>query len=297
MAHALWKGAISFGLVHIPVELHGASKQDDIDFDWLDKRDLKPVGYKRVNKETGEEVTKDDIVKGVKVESGDYVVLSDEEIRAANPQASQLVEILAFVKAAEIDPVYFETPYTLAPILRGEKVYALLRETLARADKVGIARVVMHNKQHLAALLPAGPLLRLITLRWQNEIRPAPSDIDQPPVNARAAGLTQRELEMATALVEDMTEPFKPDRYSDSFRDDILKLIDRKVRAGQTHTVTLQEEAPAAPETTSDLADLAALLKRSLQGRGSLARDRASAREHASARAEHDGTHRRAKRA
>src|SRR5437762_13722795 len=153
MPRVLWKGAVTFGLVHIPVALYPAAKRDTLDFDWLDQRDMHPVGYKRVNKETGKEVPKEDIVKGLEYEDGHYVVLSNEEIKAANVKSTQLVEILAFVDAQSIPPTYFDTPYYLAPTQRGEKVYALLREALKRTRKVGIAHVVIQTKQHFAVLI------------------------------------------------------------------------------------------------------------------------------------------------
>src|SRR5438105_5760014 len=162
----LWKGAITFGLVHIPVALHSATSDTGIDFDWLDKRTMDPVGYKRVNKKTGKEVDKDDIVKGIETDDGTYVVLTDEEIKAAYPKATQTIEIEAFVPLQELPFVYLERPYYLSPFNKGDKVYALLRETLLRTGRVGIARVVIQTKQHLAALIPSGPALVLDLLRW-----------------------------------------------------------------------------------------------------------------------------------
>ena len=172
MPHAIWKGAISFGLVHVPVTLYPASSEIGIDFDWLDKRSMDPVGYKRINKRTGKEVEKHDIVKGVKIDSGDYVLLSDEEIRAAYPKTTQTVEIESFARATEIPFTLLEKPYYLEPGARGEKVYSLLREAMLEAGVIGIARVVLHTKEYLAALIPTGPALMLNTLRWASEIRP-----------------------------------------------------------------------------------------------------------------------------
>jgi DNA end-binding protein Ku len=176
---AIWTGAIAFGLVHIPVALYPASQETEVDFDWLDKRSLDPVGYKRINKRTGKEIDKSQIVKGVKQDNGDYVVLSDDEIRAAFPKKTQTIDIESFVPAADVSFVYLEKPYYLAPTARAGKVYALLREAMAKASLIGIARIVLRNKEHLAALLPAGPALMLGTLRWANEIRPA-DQLDLP---------------------------------------------------------------------------------------------------------------------
>ena len=173
MPRAIWKGAISFGLVHVPVSLYPASQEVGIDFDWLDKRSMDPVGYQRVNKRTGKEIQKDDIVKGIKQDDGDYVLLSEDEIKAAFPKSTQTIEIEAFVKASEIPFVLLERPYFLEPLGKGDKVYALLRESMLEAGVIGIARVVMHTKEHLAALIPSGAALMLNTIRWASEMRPA----------------------------------------------------------------------------------------------------------------------------
>jgi DNA end-binding protein Ku len=263
---ALWKGAITFGLVHIPVSLHPASGESGIDFDWLDKRSMDPVGYKRINKRTGKEIDKDDIVKGVKQDSGEYVVLSDEEIREAYPKTTQTIEIEAFARLQELDFVYLEKPYYLEPAGRGgEKVYALLREAMAQAGVVGIARVVMHTKEHLAALIPAGPALMLETIRWSNEIRPV-GELSIPG----KASLKESELKMAGELIEGMTEKWRPEDYADKFTDAIRELLARKVKAGKTEKVEPLEEAPAGLEGTNVI-DLAELLKKSLGKRGATA--------------------------
>jgi DNA end-binding protein Ku len=267
MPRALWKGAISFGLVHIPVALYPASRQDELDFDWLDRRSMAPVGYKRINKETGREVQRENIVRGIKHGDGRYVVLSDDEIRTANVKSTQTVDIVAFVDAGEIDVTYFETPYVLGPLKRGEKVYALLREALKRERKVGIAYVVLNTKQHLAALIPGERALLLNTLRWATEIRDL-ADIDLPSGGLKSAGIHEPELKMATELIRKMSEPWDPSRYRDSFRDDILKLVDRKVAKGQLKEVA-EVEAPASSKPGAEIIDLTELLKKSLGSRAS----------------------------
>lgn len=270
MPRTLWKGAISFGLVHIPVGLYPAAREDEIDFDWLDKRTMDPVGYKRINKRTGKEITKEHIVKGIAHGQHQYVVLTDDEIRQAYPKATQTIEIEAFVQASEIPFVYLERPYYLAPINKGDKVYALLRETLLATGRIGLARVVIHSKQHLAALVAAGPALMLNTLRWPSEIREW-DELSLPPEGSKAIGIKAAELTMARALVEDMSRPWNPDEHRDEFRDAVMALVDEKSKAGDVHAVTPQEgdnaEAPASP---SNVIDLTELLKRSLtdkQGR------------------------------
>jgi DNA end-binding protein Ku len=264
----LWKGAISFGLVHIPVALYSATVDHSIDFDWLDKRTMDPVGYKRINKKTGKEISRDQIVKGIEYENGQYVVLSEKEIAEAYPRTTQTVEIQTFVPAGSIPFVYLERPYYVAPINRGGKVYALLRETLQRTGRIGVARVVIQTKQHLAALIPVGPGLVLNLLRWGADIRPW-KDLPLPSEDAKKAGLSEKELKMAQELVEDMSSEWNPDEFQDSFKDEILHLVDQKVEAGETESVTKQ--APVEEEggrSTAKIVDLTELLQRSLRKGG-----------------------------
>jgi len=265
----LWKGAISFGLVHIPVALYSATTDHGIDFDWLDKRTMDPVGYKRINKKTGKEIARENIVKGVEYEDGEYVVLSDKEIAAAYPKTTQTIEIETFVPANGIPFVYLERPYYVAPINKGAKVYALLRETLQRSERVGVARVVIQTKQHLAVLVPVGPGLVLNLLRWGADIRPW-TDLPLPSEDAKKAGLTDRELKMAKQLVEDMSGNWDPMEFKDEFKDEILRLVDRKVKAGQTETVTQPEaeEGQSIEGKGAKIIDLTELLQRSLRNKG-----------------------------
>ena len=265
MPRVIWKGAISFGLVHVPVALYPASQEVGIDFDWLDKRSMDPVGYKRVNKRTGKDIQGDDIVKGIKQDDGDYVILSEDQIKAAYPKSTQTIEIESFVKASEIPFTLLETPYYLEPIGKGEKVYALLRESMFEAGVIGIARVVMHTKEHLAALIPSGAALVLNTIRWASEIRPL-ADLKLPAEGKTAAGLKPAELKMAAQLISDMTGPWKSGDYSDKFSDAIQQLVTKKVAAGQTETVTPLEDAPAEAGA-SNVVDLTALLAQSLAKR------------------------------
>ena len=271
-SRALWKGAISFGLVHIPVSLHSATADHSVDFDWLDKRTLDPVGYKRINKKTGKDITKENIVKGVALEDGQYVVLSDAEIAAAYPKSTQSIDIEAFVSATEVPFVYLDRPYYLAPIGKGAKVYALLRETLLKTQRIGLARVVIQTRQHLAALVPSGPALVLNLLRWGRDIRPW-TDLALPAEGSKAAGLSERELAMAAQLVDDMTTAFDPEQFRDSFQDEVMALVHRKAEAGEAHSV-VQPTEPDAPLRTADVIDLTELLKRSLKGKS--VRDAAS---------------------
>lgn len=265
MPRVIWKGAISFGLVHVPVALYPASQEVGIDFDWLDKRSMDPVGYKRVNKRTGKEIQADDIVKGIKQEGGDYVILSEDQIKAAYPKSTQTIEIESFVKAREIAFTLLETPYYLEPIGKGEKVYALLRESMFEAGVIGIARVVMHTKERLAALIPSGAALVLNTIRWAGEIRPL-TELKLPAEGKTAAGLKPAELKMAAQLIADMTGSWKSDDYSDTFGDAIRALVSKKVAAGETAAVTTLEAAPSEAGATN-VVDLTELLARSLAKR------------------------------
>ncbi|PQV50857.1 Ku protein [Paraburkholderia sp. BL21I4N1] len=265
MAHMIWKGAISFGLVHVPVQLYPATQSEKVGFNLLDKRTIDPIGYKQINKRTGKDVTRENIVRGFEYEKDKYVVLSDDEIRSANPESTQTVDILAFVDAPAISFLYLDTPYFLTPDRKGEKVYALLREAMKATGKIGVANVVLHNKQHLAALIPVGPVLALNTLRWAAEVR----DFDEfklPADGMKAAGVSTRELDMAKKLIEDMSDAWDPSNYHDTFHDDIMALVDRKIRAGKTEEIT-EVETPRESRRSADILDLSDLLKRSL-GRG-----------------------------
>lgn len=260
----IWKGAISFGLVHIPVGLHTATTESGVDFDWLDKRSMDPVGYKRINKRTGKEIDKDNIVKGVEYEDGQYVIISPDEISGAYPRTTQTIEIQQFVDAGEVPFVYLERPYYLAPIDKGQKVYALLRDTLAKSGKIGIAKVVIQTKQHLAALIPAGDALVLNLMRWGDEVKAA-DDLDLPKSGAKATTPNASELKMARMLVDDMSGHWDPEQYKDEFKAAVMDLVARKVKAGKTETVIEpQEESPAYADNVIDLTEL---LQRSLKGR------------------------------
>ncbi|MEM5386082.1 Ku protein [Paraburkholderia phymatum] len=265
MPHMIWKGAISFGLVHVPVQLYPATRSEKVGFNLLDKRTIDPIGYRQINKRTGKEVTRDNIVRGYEYEKDRYVVLTDEEIRAANPESTQTVDILAFVEAPDISFLYLDTPYYLAPDRKGEKVYALLRDAMKASGKVGVASVVLHNRQHLAALIPVGPVLALNTLRWSEEVRSL-DEFKLPDESAKKSGVTTRELDMAKKLIDDMSDAWDPSEYKDTFRDDILALVDKKVRAGKIEEV-MDIETPRESRPSADILDLSDLLKRSL-GRG-----------------------------
>ena len=263
MARGLWKGAISFGLVNVPVELFSAEKRaSEIDLTMLDKRDLAPVGYKRYNKSTGEDVPWAEIVKGYEYQDDKYVVLSEEDFRRANVEASKTVDIQAFVDLGDIPPLFFETPYYLAPGKRGEKAYALLRDALKKAQKAGIATVVIRTRQYLAAVIPQDEVLLMNTLRYADEIRGV-EELGVPSA-ALHAKATPKEIDMALRLIDDMAEEWKPEKFKDTYRDDLMERIKEKIKKGQTEEIT--EPDKGEKETASaDVIDLMALLKKSVE--------------------------------
>jgi DNA end-binding protein Ku len=284
----LWNGAISFSLIHIPVSLHTAARANNIDLDLLDKRDFAPVGYQRYNKSTGKVVDWNNVVKGFQYEKGEYVVLTDEDFRRANVEASRTIDIATFVDRDAIAPYYFETPYFLVPDKNGERVYSLLRDALEQSKKLAVATFVLRSRQHIAALMPVDKAIVLNTLRYQEEIQPQPQVAAGSKKAGAAAG---KELQMALKLIEEMSEPWKPEVFEDTYRNDLMKRIEQKVKAGQTHALTEPEADAAEPRGTSGkVVDLMSLLQRSLEQKGgaksgdAATATRASKRKHSAAR-------------
>ena len=275
MARGLWKGAISFGLVNVPVELFSAEKKSsEIDLTMLDKRDLAPVGYKRYNKATGEDVPWAQIVKGYAYDDDKYVVLSEEDFRRANVEASKTVDIQAFVDLKDISPLFFQTPYYLAPGRRGEKAYALLRDAMKKAGKAGIATVVIRTRQYLAAVIPQDDVLVMDTLRYADDLR----GVEELgiPSGALSQKVSVKEIEMALRLIDDMSEDWQPEKFKDTYRDDLMARIQEKIRQGQTQEITepAKENAPAS----ADVVDLMALLRKSVEQKQERPRRKAARR-------------------
>lgn len=269
MPRILWKGAITFGLVHVPINLHAASdSRNELDLTMLDRRSMSPVGFQRVSKKTGKEVPWEEVIKGYEYEKGKYVVLSDEDFRRANVEATQTIDILTFVDADKIPPMYFDTPYFLTPGKRGEKGYALLRETLKRTNKVAVAQVVIRAKQHLSVLYPMDHMLVLNVLRYPDEIRSV-KDFDVPAQSPKAVGVSPQEVQVAQRLIESMSEDWNPAKYHDTYREDLLALIEKKVKQGKTEDITPPKRARGDEEgAKGKVVDLMALLKRSVEARG-----------------------------
>lgn len=260
-SRTLWKGAISFGLVHIPVTLHSATAENRMKFNLLDKQTMAPVGNRQVNKATGEAMAREEVVKGFEVEKDQYVVLTPDEIKAALPKSTQTIAIEAFVEREQIPAVFFNKPYYVSPAGKGgQKPFALLRETLQRTNKVGIARVVISTKQHLAALIPTGNGLVLDLLRWEDEVRDV-AGLGWPGADV---SVSAAELKMAEQLVDAMAGEWQPDLFHDEFREKLMALVDEKAReGGMKHVAPLpgEEVAPSA-----EVIDLTELLRRSLKG-------------------------------
>jgi len=260
MPRALWKGAISFGLVYVPVELHTASKENTFPLRMLDSRDFAPVGYHRVNKKTGKEVDWAHIVKGYEYKKGDFVALADADFKHANVKASQTIEIDTFCDAAQIPSMYYEKPYYLSPTKGGDKVYTLLRQALDSTNKVAVASFVMHQRQHLCAIAPYGPSLMLLTLRFADEVLAATE-------RGATAKISPAELAMAKQLVQSMEGNFNASKFKDTYRADLKRRVQEKIRNKETHTLDVEE--PASDERPkAQVIDLMAALKASLTKSG-----------------------------
>ncbi len=261
MSRAIWKGTISFGLVSIPVALHTVEKPSHarVSLHMYDRRDMAPVGNKLVNKETGEEVARDEVVKGFEAE-GRVVVLTAEDLDSAKAEKNQQVEIAAFVDKDEIPVGYFDRPYYIEPQKSGRKGYALLRAALAKSGKAGIAKVVISTKQYLAAVYPEADVLILELLRWGHEVKDA-SEIDVPPKDLHASKVTDKELDLAVRLVDEMVEEFDPDKYKDETREALMGIVESRLEKGETRTSKRQ---PA--QASGDVVDIVSLLRKSLEG-------------------------------
>ncbi len=252
---AIWKGAISFGLVNIPVALHNASRVEELKFRLLRQSDLSPVNYKRVAQADGKEVPWDQIVKGYEYEKGKYVVLKDEDFRRVDLEATDTIDIIDFVDLAEINPIFFYKPYYLEPLKGGSSPYALLRKVLADTRKAGISKVVIRTRQHLAAVKCNGDLLVLELMRFADELIP-PSAVKVAPEKTTG----RREYQMAKTLVEQMSEAWNPSRYTDDYRSALLELIEKKIESGGKALPVKGERSKRA----TNVIDLAAVLQESL---------------------------------
>ena len=280
MARALWKGAISFGLVTIPVSLYSAKDaRENISFHMLHREDLRRVHNKRVDEE-GHEVALPDIVKGYEYERDRYVALDPDDLKRANVEATQSIDIVQFVDGAEIDITYYDTPYYTEPAKAGRRAYALLRETIKRTGKVGVAKIVIRERQHLCAVVADGPVILAYTLRWPYQLRDL-ADLDLPSEDLDELQVSDQELKMAEQLVGAMVGDWRPEQYRDTYRDDVLKMIDQKVKGGK---VTVRREAKPK-EGGAEVVDIMALLRRSVEEKKSAPAKKAPARKRTAAKA------------
>ncbi len=251
---AIWKGAISFGLVNIPIALYPATRREELSFHLLRGSDLSPINNKRVATADGKEVPWDQIVKGYEYEKGKFIVLKEEDFARVDIEATQTVDITDFVKIEEVSPIFFYKPYFMEPQKGGEKAYALLRTALKKSDKIGIAKVVIRTRQHLAAVKPQGEGLMLELMHFEGELVDVKS-FKVPPESAVA----EKELKMAQSLIDTLTSKWDPAKYRDDYRQALETVIDEKLK----HPDEPLPAGPPKPKTTSS-ADLLAVLQRSL---------------------------------
>jgi DNA end-binding protein Ku len=258
MPRAMWKGAISFGLVTIPVSLHTATRTEELKFRMLRKKDLSPINYKRVAEVDGREVPWDEIVKGYEYEKGKFVVLHEEDFKRVDVEATESIDIIDFVPLEEINPIYFHRPYYLEPGKGGAGAYGLLRDVLAKTNKTGIAKVVIRTRQHLAALKANDKMLVLDLMYFADEL------VATDKFKVPAEKLGKRELQMAETLVEQMSAKWDPQRYTDDYKSALMQLIDRKIDAGGKE---LPGEKPKQRAATNVI-DLVSVLQKSLAEAG-----------------------------
>ena len=264
---AVWKGAVSFGLVYIPVHMHTAARDSTLDLDLLDSKDFSPVGYQRYNKRTGKVVEWNKIVKGYEYRKGQYVALTDEDFRQANVEASETIDIVSFVERADIPPEYFEMPYYLEPAEGGEKTYVLLREAMRGGSRVAIGSFVIRGRQHFCAIIAHERALMLNTLRFAEEMVPA-AELELPAASVRSTSVSPKEVAMARRLVEEMSGAWKPEAFKDTYRRDLMRRINEKVRKRQTHVLTPAAESEEEARPSAKVIDLMAVLQKSLESRG-----------------------------
>lgn len=283
MARPIWTGTLSFGLLNVPVSLMSGERRTDLHFRMLDSRDRKPVRYERVNAETGEEVPWKDVVKAYEYDKGSYVVLEESDIKAAAPESHETVEVETFIDAAAIDPRYYEKPYVLVPAKKAEKGYVLLRETLRKGNRVGIARVVIRTREYLAAVMPQGDALILMLLRYPQELVD-PADYALPEGKAADYRVTAKELQMAEQLIDSMSGSWNPDDYKDEFRDRLQAIIRKRIKSKEG-TAQIEDAAEAPEEATTNVVDFMSLLQQSLDAKKRTPAKKAAASPRAPAKA------------
>lgn len=267
MPRSIWSGAISFGLLHIPVQLMTAESPSEISLRMLDRRDHSPIQFKRVNAESGKEVEWKDVVKAFEVEKGEFVPLEPEDIKRAAPEAAQTIEIERFVDRESISAMYFDKPYYLTPGKKAEKGYVLLREVLKRTGQAGVGRVVIRTREYLAAVVPKDEALMLLILRFAQELVD-PADYKLPEGSLEKWKITTREIDMAKQLIESMSSDWKPEDYKDDFRERLSKVIEDRVKSKNVVRKAATDEDNLPENAATNVIDFADLLKRSLEKKG-----------------------------
>jgi DNA end-binding protein Ku len=257
---SIWKGAISFGLVNIPVSLYSAEERNDLKFSLIDKRDDGKIRYLRINETTGEEVAYENIVKAYEFDDGDYVVMTDEDFEQADVEATKTVDIETFILREELNFMYLEKPYFIAPTKGGEKPYVLLREAMEKTGKIAIARVVIRTKAYLAAIYSSDNILVLNLIRFHDELRSA-DELKIPD----SVKISKKEMDLAESLIEGMTAQWKPEDYEDEYKDAVMKRIEAKAK--KKGKEELPEEEKAEDSGSGKVVDIMDLLKKSVEAK------------------------------
>ena len=266
MARPIWTGAISFGLLNIPIRLMAGERRTDISLHMLDSRNNARIRYERINEETGEEVPWKDIVKAFEYDKGSYVVLEKEDFAKAAPESTESVDIEAFVKPDSIGAEFFEKPYYLVPAKKAEKGYVLLRETLKKLNTAGLARVVIRTREYLALVLPRDEALLLMLLRFPQELVPA-DEYAFPDKKPAAYRISAKELEMAESLVKSMIGKWQPEQYHDDFRERLVKVIEERVKAKGVVRAPTAAETEMPKNAATNVVDFMSLLKKSIDAK------------------------------
>jgi len=279
MARGIWNGAISFGLLNIPVTVMSAKEDERISFRMLDKRNYSPIGYKQYTKSTGKEIDRKNIIKAYEYEKNQFVTVTDEELKKANPKSTQTIDIEDFVNLKDVDFLLFEKPYYLVPGKNGEKGYVLLRNILEETKKAAVAKFVLRNRQHLVTIIPRGDYLILEVMRFAHEVTEIKQAKYLEDYDLSHVRISPREMKAAKTLVDEMSEKWKPEKYRDTYQEELAKYIKGKIKSGDIQEAAQYEEAPKSTNTNS--ADLMSLLQKSL------ARGKAASHKKSKATAHH----------
>ncbi len=263
MARPIWSGTLSFGLLNVPVSLMSGERSVDLHFRMLDSRNNTPIRYERVNAETGEEVPWKEIVKAFEYAKGSYIVLEPEDIKSASSEGREVIDVKAFVDANAIGPEYFEKPYILVPGKKAEKGYVLLRETLKRTGRIGIAQVVIRTREYLSAVMPRGNALMLMLMRYPQELVDV-EDYKVPEGSTTHYRISPTEIRMAEQLIESMSDEWKPSDYRDEFRDRLRKVLEKRMKSKGVVSPVPESDRDLSENAATNVVDFMSLLQKSL---------------------------------